>query len=193
MTFGVRPSPRVSFAMEQLDHHLFIHGGMCNGKALSDFFMLNMKTNEWTQILNSGISEGLANHTLTRISFSQLFLLGGEINSKMSNRVMMFDVEGFSWKEEARLSDKYGGGKTGGGGSGGGKSGEGGGSGGGGEGSGGSGRGGGGGGGGGLACHQAFPSMDEDKLSVIYMGGYSNDDWKKHPDYVCVYEFPSKL
>ena len=49
---------------------------------------------------------------LTRVSLSQLFLVGGNpgINTAgISNRVAFFNVDKLEWKEEAPLSSKFGG------------------------------------------------------------------------------------
>ena len=71
---------------------------------------------KWSEIDNSGISNGLNAHSLIRVSLSQLFLLGGNsgiTDSSISNRVATFDVGKSQWKKEARLSSKFGGNKGG--------------------------------------------------------------------------------
>ena len=74
--------------------------------------MIDMKIMEWTRIENSGIINGLHYHSLTRVSLSQLFLVGGDqgIDTKgVSNQASIFDVDKSEWKELPSLSHEFGG------------------------------------------------------------------------------------
>ena len=103
---GAGPSARSYFAVAQLDHRVFIHGGYNPwNHHLSDFFMLDLKKMEWIKIENSGIEHGLRYHSLTPVSYSQLFRVGGHLDRSpwISNRIAMFDIAKFEWENEAIL------------------------------------------------------------------------------------------
>ena len=106
-TTGEGPSPRSGFAVAQLGHRVFIHGGDVNEDGPASFFILDLKTLNWTKMENSGIQSGSCLHTLTQVSSPQFVLLGGDIEGKISNRVAMFDVDKSEWTEQESLSSEY--------------------------------------------------------------------------------------
>ena len=93
-----------------LDDRLFLHGGL-NNFSLNDFYVLNMKSLVFTKIRDSanGFSTAMGNHTLTRVSDSEILLVGGYPGDSISNRVKIFDATKFKWKEEAPLPSEFGG------------------------------------------------------------------------------------
>ena len=91
-----------------LDDRLFLHGGADNVE-LKDFYALDMKTLEFTEIRDTGSATLLADHTLTRASDSEIFLVGGNSGGSISNQVKLFDATKFEWKEEAPLPSEFGG------------------------------------------------------------------------------------
>ena len=112
-TKGTPPSPRRWFAMAQIDHRVFIQGGFGNHDGntyfpLSDFFALDLDTFEWSEIKPSGIPDGLRAHSLTAVSSSQLLLVGGD-DFFITDRIAMFDLDKFEWKEREHLPLQFGG------------------------------------------------------------------------------------
>ena len=105
MPKGKSPSPRVKFATAQIDHFVFIQGGVGGGEELlNDLHRLDLINMEWKEIRNSGIPNGLSSHSLTGVSSNQLLLIGGEAGGVISKRVATFDIFKTKWKEETPLT-----------------------------------------------------------------------------------------
>ena len=69
---------------------------------VNDFFVLDLKSlpaPAWTEIEATGVSSGIADHTLSPISSSQLLFVGGV----GSRRVQVFNIEKSEWSEEKPL------------------------------------------------------------------------------------------
>ena len=112
-TSGARLPPRSGFGIALLDQRLFVHGGI-NNQPLNDFFVLDLKSLEWTEILETGLSTPLSNQTLTRATDTEIMLVGGnrkisDTESKISNKVKIYDVGKSEWRDEAPLPTEFGG------------------------------------------------------------------------------------
>ena len=92
-----------------------MHGGW-NYDRYNDFFELNMVTLNWVRVETTGFQRGINWHTLSRMSPSHLFLVGGSRDNypMFSDKVMIFDADKREWREEAPLPpeavDREGGG-----------------------------------------------------------------------------------
>ena len=107
-TWGQRPTPHdfSIYAVAQLDHRVFQHGASDGDR--QHFFMLNLLTMQWSKIMHQSNLNRLFEHTLTRISASQLLLFGGNVDDVVSDRAAIFDVDEAQWKEETSLSSEAG-------------------------------------------------------------------------------------
>ena len=74
---GARLTPRSKVAVAVLGDHAYIHGGECKFEQLKDFFILNMATLELTEIRETGLPQGVYNHTLTPASGKHILMAGG--------------------------------------------------------------------------------------------------------------------
>ena len=113
LTTGARFQPRIDFGIATLGNRVYVHGGFSNEGKLIDFLMLDMsdmKLLTWTKIQNFGFTGGMDEHTLSPISATQLFLVGGvSSHGVISNKVRIFDVDTYEWKDEAPLPAEFGG------------------------------------------------------------------------------------
>ena len=164
-TTGKRPSPRYGSAVAQIDHLVYIHGGLGNCYIgdqhcqFTDFYTLDLKIFKWREIRESGMSNGLGFHSLTPVSSSQLLLVGGiDVKDKIYSRIAMFDIIKSEWKERERLPVHFSGFE------------------------------------GGLDKHRAFQFQNERGLSIICIGGYINDNSKlrEHSYHMVIFDFPAQ-
>ena len=58
---------------------------------------------QWTQIPNTGFSEGISDHSLTKVSSKEILLVGGRQAGAVSKKVKLFDAEKGEWRSEADL------------------------------------------------------------------------------------------
>ena len=102
-TTGAKPPPRCGFAAAISGDRFFTHGGNggegVDGRHISDFHALDLKSLVWTRLRGSG--EALSCHTLSPLSPTQFLVVGG------SNRVWIYDDDESTWTEEKRLPDSF--------------------------------------------------------------------------------------
>ena len=106
-TDGSTPPPRVGCRGARLTSKLYIHGGRGEGdRPLRDFFELDLKTNEWTELKECGLTSAKKLPSLTAIGPKQIMLVGGADNwggENPSNLVLIYDTATSSWREDQRL------------------------------------------------------------------------------------------
>ena len=109
-TKGSVPSGRSKAAVVQRDNNVYLHGGIASDcQPRNDFFILDMETLIWTRIKATGLPRGIEGHTLSRMSSSQMMLVGGKMESMgSSNAVLIFDAVKEEWREEAPISPEAG-------------------------------------------------------------------------------------
>ena len=109
---GKLPSPRFGASVAQMDDgRVFLHGGKDGTPSFGDFYELNMNTLVITEIKSLGFRRDIEAPSLTRMSASHLFLVGGETDSVFANskNVTIFDVNKEEWTDEAPLPIEIGG------------------------------------------------------------------------------------
>ena len=97
------PTPRRSCAVARLEEVVYLHGGHRDRVHLRDFMALDMTTLQWTRILDTGFTVGVSDHTISRVSEKEILLIGGNLGSAVSNRLMVFNVDDESWQEQGCL------------------------------------------------------------------------------------------
>ena len=80
-----------------------IHGGEFNGRCFNDFHALNLQTMQWTKIEETGLLEGISRHSLTKVSEKDIVLVGGDLETIESNKLMIYNVKKGQWREKAPL------------------------------------------------------------------------------------------
>ena len=106
---GVPPSPRSSFAVAQLEHQVFIHGGQ-DDTQLADLRVLNLHTVQWTLLQRGSMS--FSHHALFPARRDKIMLVGGRTENTLSKAIFVFDVEQGEWAEESALPPEFGQGLT---------------------------------------------------------------------------------
>ena len=101
---GHVPTARSRCATAKLHKMVYLHAGHCEGQNLNDFMAINMITMQWTKFTDSGFTDGVCDHTITRVSEKHILLIGGNLGSTVSDRVLLFDVEDRAWTEQDSLS-----------------------------------------------------------------------------------------
>ena len=86
---------------------VYLHAGHCEGQNLNDFMAINMITMQWTKFTDSGFTDGVCDHTITRVAEKHILLIGGNLGSTVSDRVLLFDVEDRAWTEQDSLSLRW--------------------------------------------------------------------------------------
>ena len=51
---------------------------------------LDMTTLQWTRILDTGFTVGVSDHTISRVSDTEILLIGGNMGSVVSDKKMLF-------------------------------------------------------------------------------------------------------
>jgi len=109
LTTGEGPTPRSGFGVARLDDCVYTYGGVCNGVALNDLRVLNLRRLEWSKIDGAGFSSALCVQTLSPISRTQLMMVGGNSPGGITNKVWVFDAAKSVWKENEPLPAEFGG------------------------------------------------------------------------------------
>ena len=80
-----------------------------NPQRLNDFYMLDMKSLEMTEIENTGyVGGGVRFHSAIPLLPKHILFIGGKLASGNANRVKLYDVETSKWKDEEAVSQKLG-------------------------------------------------------------------------------------
>ena len=109
LTTGSPPAPRDECGVAKQDDKIFVHGGKGEGRnPLRDFFQLDMKTRQWTELREFGLSRASRGQSLSVISPNQLLLVGGgDYGQYISNSVLIYDTAASSWTEDQRLPAEF--------------------------------------------------------------------------------------
>ena len=103
-TSGPIPTPRYWFGAAQEGNFAFVHGGTDWSLTFNDLTMLDMQSFAWTRIDDAGPK--LRSHTLSSISTTQLFIIGGkDDHGGVSKKTWSFDRRDRKWKDEAPLPE----------------------------------------------------------------------------------------
>ncbi|KAM8833185.1 kelch domain-containing protein 1-like [Synchiropus picturatus] len=103
--FGQVPPARASHASAVLGSKGYIYGGNQLETQMSDIHCLDLESWTWTQITpQSSAPAGRSWHTLTAVSESTVFLLGGlGAGNKAMSDSWLLDVETHTWRETDHL------------------------------------------------------------------------------------------
>ena len=106
-TSGDRMSPRANFGLAVVGDRVFVHGGY-DGERKRDFLVLDMRSFHWSGIEETGFSKGIAAHSLTRFSNTEMFVVGGvEGGNTLSKKVKVFDAAKSKWQDEESLPAEF--------------------------------------------------------------------------------------
>jgi len=103
-TKGEIPSPRCAHTGAVFEDSLYVFGGSPDSRydSFDDFYVLNLKTNEWTQIAkpSSGVWPGPRYHHSANIIGREMFVFGGSKNqSKHYGDFFSFSFDSKTWRE----------------------------------------------------------------------------------------------